>query len=136
MLAALIFYEGRGLAISNGKELIAQVVVNRSNYPGFPNSIEAVLKQSGQYGYGWPGYTGTLIFEGAWVNHPEYAASQAACYAAADAVLSGASVDEYGNSWPSNVVYQHSFSNPNILGSGLFRTYYTTWGSPEHFNYA
>ena len=39
-----------------------------------------------------------------------------------------------GARWPSNVLYQHSFSSPDALGKGLFRTY--TQGSFKlHFNF-
>ena len=132
-LAALIFYESRGFN-NYAMELVAQVVLNRVNSAKFPNSIEAVLKAPGQYGWPNSGTTATYVFNNAWVNHQEYAANQATCYAAARKVANKTSVDENGKAWPANVLYQHSFDNPNANGTGLFKTY--TKGSYKlHFNF-
>lgn len=133
-LAALVFYEGRGFQSSYCKELIAQVAVNRVNSSKFPNNLELVLKQSGQYGWPTAGQTATLIFSNSWVNHAEYNACKDACYAAARKVASGASVNESGQPWPSNVLYQHSFSNPYAVGTGLYKTY-TQGAFKLHFNF-
>jgi len=137
-LAALIYYEGRGFN-SYCKELIATVAMNRVRSTNYDfrnvNTLETVLKQPGQYGYGRPGLTGTLIFNGSWRNEPEarsYPAIVDACYAAAVKVANGTSRDENGNPWPENVLFQHSFANPNALGTGLFRSY-TSGGFTEHF---
>ena len=135
-LAALIFYEARGFTSNYAKELVAQVILSRVNDSRFPNTIEGVLKAPGQYGWPTTGLTATNIFENKWVNHPEYAACQAACYTAARKVANKTSVDEYGNKWPANVLYQHSFSNPSQLGT-LFKTYTQVLGSTTyylHFN--
>lgn len=133
-LAALIYYEGRGYN-SYCKELIAQVGVNRVNSSRFPNTLEEVLKQKGQYGYGTPGMTGTLIFEGDITTHPEYADELwNICLTAARKVASGASVDENGNPWPENVLYQHSFYK-NALGT-WFKSYTDASGLfTEHFSF-
>lgn len=134
-LAQLIFWEGRGYTSNYPKELIAQVAVNRVLSPKFPNTLEEVLKQPGQYGYPYAGATATMIFNNSWVTHAEYNYCKDECNTAARKVATGTSVDEYANPWPSNVLYQHSFSNPNALGTGLFRTYTQPGFNPMHFNY-
>lgn len=139
LLAQLIFYEGRGYN-SYCKELIAQVAVNRMNSQksGFKNvnTIEEVLKQPGQYGYGNPALTGDLIFNADITRHPEYSPELwALCMAAAQRVANGTSRDESGNKWPANVLYQHSFANREALGT-WFKSYTDASGIyTEHFNF-
>ena len=139
-LAALVYYEARGMD-AYCKELTATVVLNRVKSQAYSfrnvNTIEAVLKQSGQYGYGLAGYTATKIFNSNWREEPEAIRNPAlvsACYAAAQKVANGSSRDENGAPWPENVLFQHSFNNPNRLGTGLFRTF-TQGAYFMHFNY-
>jgi hypothetical protein len=86
-----------------------------------------------QYGYGVSGATATLIFDGSYAGIMG-TASWNACLKAAKRAASGTSVDEDGNAWPANVLFQHSFENPNANGSGLFKTY-RSGGYWMHFNY-
>lgn len=133
-LAALIYYEGRGY-YSYAKELIAQVAVNRVLNPNFPNTLEGVLKQEGQYGYGWEGYSGTKVFATAWSEIVGNPTVKAECMLAARRVAEGKSTDENGERWPLNVLYQHSYDDPEHLGP-LFRSYTDPSGVyTEHFNY-
>jgi hypothetical protein len=131
-LTALVYYEARGMD-SYCKELTAQVAINRVNSTKFPNTLEQVIKQRGQYGYGVAGATATNIFDGSYASHKSESA-WSACYAAASKAASGLSVDESGNRWPSNVLFQHSFDDPNANWTGLYRTFRTGsyW---MHFNY-
>ena len=131
-LTAMVYYEARGMD-SYCKELTAQVAVNRVNSSKFPNTLEEVLKAPRQYGYGTAGATATLIFDKSYTRHMGTPVWNA-CYEAARKVANGLSVDESGNRWPANVLYQHSFENANANGTGLFRTFRTGayW---MHFNY-
>ena len=133
-LAALIYYEGRGYN-SYCKELIATVAINRVGSAKFPNTLKGVLQQSGQYGYGTPGLTGTLIFEADIRSHAEYTdALWNLCLTAARKAANGTSRDEAGNPWPENVLFQHSFDK-NALGS-WFKSYTDASGLfTEHFSY-
>ena len=133
-LAALIFYEGRGYD-SYCKELIAQVAVNRVNSSKFPNTLKEVLQQRGQYGYGTPSMTGTLIFEASVTDYPGYTDELwTQCLTAARKVSSGESRDEDGNPWPENVLYQHSFDRDAL---GNWFKYYTDASGKltEHFSF-
>ena len=133
-LASLIYWEGRGYG-SYCKELIAQVAVNRVNDPRFPDTLEDVLKQPGQYGYGSPGLTGTLIFSIDWEDIEGDVSVKASCIEAARKVASGLSVDESGKPWPANILYQHSFPQKDRLGE-WFKSYTDPSGKfTEHFNY-
>jgi cell wall-associated NlpC family hydrolase len=131
-LAALVYYEARGMD-SYCRELTAQVVINRIRSPKFPNTMKSVLMAPNQYGYGVSGATATLIFDGSYAGIMG-TASWNACLKAAKKAASGTSVDEDGNAWPTNVLFQHSFENPNANGSGLFKTY-RSGGYWMHFNY-
>jgi hypothetical protein len=131
-LTAMVYYEARGMD-SFCKELTAQVAVNRVGSSKFPNTLEEVLKAPRQYGYGTPGATATLIFNRSYASYIGTPVWNA-CYEAARKVANGLSVDENGNRWPKDVLFQHSFENPNANGTGLFKTYRSGayW---MHFNY-
>ena len=131
-LAALVYYEARGMD-SYCRELTAQVVINRVRSNKFPNTLEGVIKAPGQYGYGVPGGPATLVFSKAYMAHMGSPA-WGNCMDAARKAAGGISVDESGRPWPPNVLFQHSFENPNANGAGLFRTFRTGayW---MHFNY-
>lgn len=131
LLAQLIYYEGRGYN-SYCQELIAQVAVNRVKSSKFPNTLTEVLQQPGQYGYGRPGMTGDLIFNADITEHWEFSDELwEKCMTAAQRVADGTSRDENGQPWPGNVLYQHSFANPEALGP-LFRSYLAA-GYTEYF---
>ena len=131
LLAQLIFYEGRGYN-SFAKELIAQVAANRVNSSKFPSTLTEVLQQPGQYGYGRPDMTGDLIFNADITQHREFSEDLwQKCLTAAQRVADGNSRDENGNVWPSNVLFQHSFSDPEALGP-LFKSY-SSGGYTEYF---
>lgn len=48
MLAAIVHLESQGES-DLGQQAVAQVVINRVNSPSFPNTIEGVIYQSGQF---------------------------------------------------------------------------------------
>ncbi len=115
------------------RELTAQVAINRVRSTKFPNTLKAVIQAPGQYGYGVAGATATLIFDKAYTGYMGSSVWDN-CMDAAVKAASGMSVDESGRAWPANVLYQHSFENPNANGTGLYKTYRTGayW---MHFNY-
>jgi len=104
LLAKLVFWE-----INNGnsyaKELVAQVAVNRVNRSGFPDTLYGVITAPGQYS------TKDLVIGNTWVSNSSYASTKDACFAAARNVAYGISVDEWGNSWPTNVLYHGTYSS-------------------------
>lgn len=125
-LAALIYYEA-SVMDTYCRELTAQVAVNRVRSNKFPNTLKAVLTAPGQYA------TADKIFSKAYAGYMS-TPTWNACMEAARKVASGLSVDETGKPWPANVLFQHSFENPNANGTGLFKTYRSGayW---MHFNY-
>lgn len=49
-LAKAIYYESRGQPIE-GQKAVAQVVINRSEHPAFPNSMCGVIYQKAQFSF-------------------------------------------------------------------------------------
>ena len=125
-LTAMVYYESRGMD-SYCRELTAQVAVNRVNSNKFPNTLREVLSAPGQYA------TASKIFDRSYASVMG-TQTWTYCYEAARKVANGLSVDENGARWPTNILYQHSFENPNANGTGLFKTYRSGsyW---MHFNY-
>jgi hypothetical protein len=125
-LAALVYYEARGMD-SYCRELTAQVAINRMRSAKFPNTLKSVITAPGQYA------TATEIMDGSYAGYIGGSVWDN-CMDAAVKAASGISVDEQGNPWPANVLYQHSFDDPNENGTGLFKTYRmgSYW---MHFNY-
>lgn len=79
LLAALIYCEA-GNQCFDGKVAVGAVVINRVNSSRFPNTIQKVIYQRGQFG---PAMTGKLSRVLASGNIPS------SCYKAADSALSG-----------------------------------------------
>lgn len=48
LLAKLVWHEARGECM-DGQQAVAEVAINRVNHPRFPNKLEAVLFQQGQF---------------------------------------------------------------------------------------
>ena len=76
---------------------VGSVVLNRVDSPNFPNTIEDVIFQSGQYACTWDG------------NYERVPSER--CYRIAEELL------RYGSVLPGNVVYQAEFKQ----GSGVFK---------------
>lgn len=108
-LACVIYQEAGGNAIcDNCRKYVGDVVLNRVNDPRFPNSIEGVLLQSGQYGrFSWTG----IVWQSRAHNAGEKAAVERA-YHVADELLAGNHSELYGNGY----VWQAGF----VQGSGFW----------------
>ena len=130
LLAKLIYYEGRGY-YPHVQELIAQVAVNRMNSPKFKNqdTITDVINAPGQYASVKDIFTKDIR------SHREFSEELwQKCYVAAERVVNGTTRDEFGQKWPTNVLYQHSFGKDD-LGT-WFRSYTDASGKyTEHFAY-
>ena len=129
-LSALIYYEANSMP-PKCQELVAVVALNRVKSPLFPetNTLEAVLKARGQYGYGVRGATATKIFDPNvdWRKEP-YATPAVieACASAARKAANGESRDDDGSPWPSNLLYQHSLYHS--AGGVFFRKFTDSTG--------
>lgn len=102
-LACVIYQEAGGDAIcDNCRRYVGDVVLNRVNDPRFPNTIEGVLLQSGQYGkFSWTGIV--------WQTRAQYAGEKRAverAYRIADELLAGNHSELYGNGY----VWQAGFA--------------------------
>lgn len=102
-LACVIYQEAGGDAIcDNCRRYVGDVVLNRVNDPRFPNTIEGVLLQSGQYGkFSWTGIV--------WQARAHYAVEKHAverAYRIADELLAGNHSSLYGNGY----VWQAGFA--------------------------
>lgn len=87
-------------------EKMACVVVNRVNDPRYPNTVEGVLSQPGQFAT-WP-YINTITPNQKSIN-------------AASSILTN------GSNIPSNVIYFANF----LQGSGLYYRFYNSYGQPD-----
>lgn len=95
-LACVIYQEvGGSMHCDDCRRRVADVVLNRVADPRFPNSIEGVLLQSGQYGrLSWTG----IIWAGRATNpNEQYAVERA--YRIADEILAGQHSELYGNGY-------------------------------------
>ena len=119
ILANVILHEAP-YCTDRHQQLVAQVVLNRKASPMFPDTVEAVVNQQGQYN---PAYTRNLpTWDGA-------DAETQRAFRNAIAAMNG-EVD-----CPANVVYQSEF---DYLGSGRYEeiTVDTGWfKSTTYFNY-
>ena len=93
MLACVIYGEAGGNACSDlARRYVGDVVLNRVADPRFPDTLEEVLLQEGQYGrFHWTGIV--------WPERAQYeveAAAVARAYDTARALLSGEHSDIYG----------------------------------------
>lgn len=95
-LACVIYQEAGGDAIcDNCRKYVGDIVLNRVNDPRFPNTIEGVLLQSGQYGkFSWTG----IVWQSRAHNASEKAAVERA-YRVADELLAGNHSSLYGNGY-------------------------------------
>lgn len=102
-LACVIYQEAGGDAIcDNCRKYVGDVVLNRVNDPRFPDTIEGVLLQSGQYGkFSWTG----IVWQSRANNAVEKAAVERA-YRIADELLAGNHSELYGNGY----VWQAGFA--------------------------
>ena len=112
MLACVIYQEAGGdKSCDDCRRMVADVVLNRVNDDRFPNSIEAVLMQPGQYG----NFSETGIRWPARYVNPGEQEAVARAYRIAEEVLSGQHSALYGSGyiWQSrfrqgiNHVYCH-----------------------------
>ena len=102
------------------QQLVAQVVLNRAASPLFPDTVEAVVNQPGQYN---PAYTKSVPAP----DSPDPEVQRA--FANAKLAMAG------GVKCPENVLYQSEFKS---LGSGVYEeiTVDTGWyRSTTYFNY-
>lgn len=108
-LACVIYQEVGGNAhCDECRKRVGDIVLNRVNDPRFPNTIEGVLLQSGQYGrFSWTG----IVWQSRAHNAGEKAAVERA-YHVADELLAGNHSELYGNGY----VWQAGF----VQGSGGF----------------
>lgn len=95
-LACVIYQEvGGNMHCDECRKRVGDVVLNRVNDPRFPNTIEGVLLQSGQYGkLSWTGIV--------WQSRAQYASEKAAverAYRIADELLAGNHSSLYGNGY-------------------------------------
>ena len=119
ILANVILHEAP-YCTDRHQQLVAQVVLNRKESPMFPNTVEAVVNQPGQYN---PVYTRNLP---TWDTADE---EQQRAFRNAIAAMNG-EVE-----CPENVVYQSEF---DFLGSRIYEeiTVDTGWfKSTTYFNY-
>ena len=105
-LACVIYQEvGGNTHCDECRKRVGDVVLNRVNDPRFPNTIEGVLLQSGQYGkFSWTGIV--------WQTRAQYAGEKAAverAYRIADELLAGNHSSLYGNGY----VWQAGFTQGN-----------------------
>lgn len=108
-LACVIYQEVGGNAqCDECRKRVGDIVLNRVNDPRFPNTIEGVLTQSGQYGrFSWTG----IVWQSRAHNAGEKAAVERA-YRVADELLAGNHSELYGNGY----VWQAGFAQ----GSGFW----------------
>lgn len=95
-LACVIYQEvGGNMYCDECRKRVGDVVLNRVNDPRFPDTIEGVLLQSGQYGkLSWTGIV--------WQSRAQYAGEKAAverAYKTADELLAGNHSELYGNGY-------------------------------------
>lgn len=95
-LACVIYQEVGGDAYCDEcRKRVADVVLNRVNDPRFPNTVEGVLLQSGQYGrFSWTG----IVWQSRASNAGERHAVERA-YRIADEILAGNHSSLYGNGY-------------------------------------
>jgi len=103
MLACVIYGEAGGNACSDlARQYVGDVVLNRVADPRFPDTLEGVLLQAGQYGrFHWTGIV--------WPERAQYeveAAAVARAYDTARALLSGEHSELYG----AGYIWQAEFS--------------------------
>ena len=96
MLACVIYQEaGSDYICDNCRRYVGDIVLNRVNDPGFPNSIYGVLTAEGQYGrFHWTGIV--------WPERASYASEAHAverAYRVAQELLSGNHSSLYGNGY-------------------------------------
>ena len=134
-LEGLIFYEGRAFPEMYQLTPIGLTALNRIGMSdgkgGIWDNLEEVLKAKGQYGYETQGATATLIFNKSYLNHPEWENNHEKIEEAVKLIITGKAVDENGEPFPDNMIYQHSFKNKNALG--IWYKTYNYNGYTEHF---
>lgn len=103
LLAAIIQCEAGGESY-DGKVAVGAVVMNRVNSPSFPNSISAVVYQSGQFSPVASGGLASVLASGA----------RSDCYAAAQDVLNGA------NNVGGRLFFHAGRGNGLVIGNQTF----------------
>lgn len=115
MLACAIYTEAGGDDCSDiCRRMVGDVVLNRMADPRFPDTMEAVLTQEGQYGT-WH-WTGIEWPERA--NHPDEAAAVARAYDTARSILGGEHSDIYGQGYVWEAEF--SYGRDVIQSGGLY----------------
>jgi|GEM_PF-3278983 len=113
LLAKIVMCEaGSDWITDEHQQLVASVVMNRVNSPHFPDTIEEVIFQTGQYAPTW---------DGSW----ESTVPNERTYENARYVL------ENGSIAPSNVIYQANFAQ----GSGVYKRFENPYTSDQVYKY-
>lgn len=108
ILALVIYAEAGGDACSDvTRQMVGEVVLNRVAHEAYPNTIEGVLLQAGQYGtFSWTG----LVWPARSKNLGEVRAIERA-YACAEGLLSG----KTERCLPTDVIYQSEYIMGEIV---------------------
>lgn len=113
LLARLIYCEAGGCSYRH-KQLVGAVVINRVNSSKFPNTLNGVIYQSGQYS---PAMNGKI----------NRVSPDSECYEIARSLLSnGAS-----SICPANVLFQAQFRQ----GTGVYEVIQSPYGTTTYFCY-
>lgn len=115
MLACLIYQEAGGDACSDLCRMrVGDVALTRELDPRFPDTLEEVLLQPGQYGT----FSRTGIVWPARASKPEEAAAVQRAYETAEKLLSG----EHSDLWGLGYIWQAEFPQGTdvILDSGIY----------------